>query len=125
VLDLGSGDGKVLRAASRRGAKAVGYELHPLLVGITKLLSRGDKNVAVHWGNFWNVPFPDNTTVVYMFGDGRDIERFTKKIEAEASRLHRQLHVISYGFVLPRHTCIKQLGAHNLYAVRPLHSKKP
>ena len=30
VLDIGSGDGLVLREVSRRGAKAIGYEIHPL-----------------------------------------------------------------------------------------------
>src|SRR5688572_26810155 len=32
VYDLGSGDGRVLIAAARRGAKAVGYEIDPELV---------------------------------------------------------------------------------------------
>ena len=32
LVDIGSGDGVVLRQASQRGARAVGYEIHPLLV---------------------------------------------------------------------------------------------
>jgi SAM-dependent methyltransferase len=124
VLDLGSGDGKVLREVSRRGAKAVGYELHPILVGITKLLSRHDKNVQVKLGNFWHMTFPSNTTVVYLFGDSRDILRMTKKIESEALRLKRELRVLSYGFELPGHTIAKSAGAHNLYVFQPLHYKK-
>lgn len=35
VLDLGSGDGVVLREITKRGAKAVGYELHPFFVGVS------------------------------------------------------------------------------------------
>lgn len=31
LVDLGAGDGRVLREAARRGARAVGYELSPLL----------------------------------------------------------------------------------------------
>ena len=31
LLDIGSGDGVVLRQASKRGARAIGYEIHPLL----------------------------------------------------------------------------------------------
>jgi tRNA G46 methylase TrmB len=30
VLDIGSGDGLVLRAAARRGARAIGYEINTL-----------------------------------------------------------------------------------------------
>lgn len=124
VLDLGSGDGKVLREVSRRGAKGIGYELHPLLVVVTKLLSLHDENVTVRWGNLWRLPFPDDVTVVYLFGDGRDIARMTAKIEAESLRLGRSLDVISYGFSLPGHECIDQAGAHNFYRVAPLQNKK-
>src|SRR5690606_7426314 len=53
LVDIGSGDGKLLRAASARGARAVGYELNPLLVLLTKFLSRGDHRVKVHCQNFW------------------------------------------------------------------------
>ncbi len=35
VVDLGSGDGRLLYAAAQRGAKAVGYEIHPFLIGLT------------------------------------------------------------------------------------------
>lgn len=124
VLDLGSGDGKVLREASRRGAKAVGYELHPGLVAVAKFLSRNDKNVQVKLGNFWHMSFPNDTTVVYLFGDSRDIVRMTKKIEAESVRLKRKLRVLSYGFELPGYAALKKAGAHNLYVIQPLHSKK-
>ena len=53
VLDIGSGDGLVLREASRRGARAVGYEIHPLFVGISRMASFGDEKVRVHWANAW------------------------------------------------------------------------
>src|SRR3989338_7482884 len=39
VYDLGSGDGRVVRAAARRGARAVGIEQSWLLVWWSKLLS--------------------------------------------------------------------------------------
>ena len=42
LVDIGSGDGIVLREASRRGARAIGYELQPLLV----LISRDGRDIA-------------------------------------------------------------------------------
>lgn len=36
VVDLGSGDGRIVMAAADRGAKAVGYEINPILVLIGK-----------------------------------------------------------------------------------------
>ncbi len=120
LVDIGSGDGIVLREASRRGAKAVGYEIHPLLVVIAKNLSRGDKNVSVRLANFWRASLPDSTTVVYVFGDARDISKMFAKIEQEATRLDRSLAFISYGFDLPGKSPIKTVGAHHLYYAKPL-----
>jgi SAM-dependent methyltransferase len=119
VVDLGSGDGVVLREVSRRGAKALGYELNPLLVGLSRHLSRGDANVSVNVGNLWTVTFPNETSVVYIFGESRDIKRLERKIQDEANRLQKMLIVISYGFQLKAHSSVKQAGAHFRYDVVP------
>lgn len=125
VLDLGSGDGIVLREVSRRGARAIGYELSVILVWISKLLSRGDSRVRVELANFFSRPFPDDVTIVYIFGDGRDIKKMTRRIETEAKRLARPIDVVSYGFRLDGHDAVKTHRAHALYTVAPsvaLHS---
>ena len=62
LVDIGSGDGVVLRQASKCGARAVGYEIHPLLVLLSRWLSRGDVRVAVYFANFWRVDLPNDTT---------------------------------------------------------------
>lgn len=40
VVDLGSGDGRLLFAAARKGAIAIGYEINPFLVLLTRLRAR-------------------------------------------------------------------------------------
>ncbi len=120
LVDIGSGDGVVLRAAAERGAHAVGYEIHPILVIISKLLSKGDKNVQVKLANFWRAPLPDNVTVVYTFGDARDIGKMYTRVQHEATRLGRPLAFISYAFDIPGVTAGKTVGAHHLYMVKPL-----
>lgn len=35
VIDLGSGDGRLLIAAARKGARSIGYEINPLLIALT------------------------------------------------------------------------------------------
>lgn len=125
VLDLGAGDGVVLRAATRRGARAVGYELNPLLVLAGYFLNRKYPKARLRLANLWRRPFPDDTTVVYLFGDGRDIARLTRLIESEAARLGRTLSVISYGFTLPGHTPAAETSVHFLYKVKALQSEKP
>lgn len=124
LVDIGSGDGLVLRAAARRGAKAIGYELNPLLVMISRLLSRNMPGIATYVANFWHIRLPHDTTVIYVFAVSRDIGRLTQKITEEATRLGRPLPLISYGCEVPGHTPLKTLGAHSLYEFTPLQASK-
>lgn len=59
LLELGSGDGTVLKMAAERGIRAVGIELNPILVIVSKIRLRkyGDL-VEVHWGDFWATDWP-------------------------------------------------------------------
>lgn len=124
VIDIGSGDGVVLRAAARKGARAIGYELNPALVLISRWLSRRYPNVKVFTANMWRVKFPAETTVVYVFPVSRDIEKLARKIQMEANRLGGPLSVITYGCAIPHMVALRSLGAHDLYTFTPLHSRK-
>lgn len=124
LVDIGSGDGVVLRQAAKRGAHAVGYELNPLLVFVSWLLARGDKKIEAHVADFWRVKFPPDTTVVYTFGDTRDISKMATLVQHEATRLQKPLYFISYGFSVPGETAVKASGAHFLYKFDALQSKK-
>lgn len=120
LVDIGSGDGVVLRLAAARGARAVGYEINPLLVMISRLLSRSSAEVTVHFASFWGAELPAETTVVYVFGDSRDIAKMTRKVQETATRLNRSLYFISYAIAAPGFTPEKQVGAHYLYKLEPL-----
>jgi len=124
LVDLGSGDGRVLREASKRGARAVGVELNPILVILSRWMSRGDKKVSVRLSNLKREPFPDGTTVIYLFATSRDSGPFAKKIEREATRLGRKLYVLSYGFNLPGRKPTKRNNLHLLYEIKPLQPSK-
>lgn len=124
LLDLGSGNGVVLRIAARRGAKAVGYELNPFLVLWSQLLSRGQANVRTVTANFLTKAFPDDATIVYVFGDSRDIRRIERRVQAEATRLGRPLRLLSYGFKLPDTKPLASNGLHHLYRIEPLHRER-
>ncbi len=124
LVDIGSGDGIVLREASKCGARAVGYELNPILVLISRWMSRGDSNVSVHCADFWRVRLPIDTTVVYTFGESRDIAKMARKVAEESTRLNRSLIFISYGFQVPNQDPLRQVGAYHLYEYHPLHIKK-
>ena len=115
LFDAGSGDGIILREASRRGAKAVGYEINPLFWAISKYLSKNYKGVRIKLANFWVEPLPNDTTVVYVFAVSRDGKRVVKKMTAERERLGRPLTVICYGSPLPGVAPAKTYEAYHLY----------
>lgn len=120
VIDVGSGDGIILREASRRGAKAVGYEISPLLVVISKWLSRHDKKVTISMANFWLAKFPKATTAIYAFSVERDARKLTKKIQSESDRLNKPLILICYGSPLPKKPAERTFEAYHLYLFEPL-----
>jgi len=120
LVDAGSGDGIVLRLAAERGARAIGYELNPLLVAVSRYLSRHDKNVAVKLVDFWLMPLPNETTVVYAFTATLYVKKMINKMQDEANRLQRPLRYISYGNVLTGLEADATLGAYYLYTFYPL-----
>lgn len=121
VVDLGSGDGSLLRHAADKGAKAIGYELNPLLVLVSKFLGRRkSKLITTKWGDFWFVKLPPETTLVYVFINGRDMKRLERYLRAHVARSKRPLTIISYSFRLPPSMKVqKTLGPMHLYKLKP------
>ena len=53
LVDMGSGDGVVLKIARQQGARAFGVELNPLLVLLSRWRLRGDAKAMVVCGNLY------------------------------------------------------------------------
>lgn len=124
LVDIGSGDGVVLRAAAERGARAIGVELNPFLAWLSRWLSRRHKGVKVVIADVWRYKLPSQATVVYVFGTGRDIARIARWTEVQLVGRSAPLYVVSYGFELPW-TKLRTSGAHHLYQLAPLQAGKP
>ena len=124
LVDVGSGDGIVLRIASRFGATAVGYEINPMLVLISRLLSWGDHRVSVVFENFWSSELPDETTLVYAFSVTRDEQKLIKLMQKEANRLGRPLKLLCHGSPFHQMEAVDTFEAYSLYAFHPLQVKK-
>jgi hypothetical protein len=124
LVDVGSGDGVVLRVASRFGARAVGYELNPALVAISRILSHGDERVTVHLADFWLTKMPDETTVVYGFMVTRDMPKMVKKMQKESNRLNHTIHFLTYGNEIAGLKPDRTVGGYHRYAFHPLHAGK-
>jgi len=69
VLDLGSGDGRILFAAAKRGATCVGVEINPLLCLYSSWMAKlkGISSVSIERRDFWNVNLSDiDVLTVYL-----------------------------------------------------------
>eukprot|EP00930_Biecheleria_cincta_P034115 TRINITY_DN23599_c0_g1_i1.p1 TRINITY_DN23599_c0_g1~~TRINITY_DN23599_c0_g1_i1.p1 ORF type:complete len:294 (+),score=44.45 TRINITY_DN23599_c0_g1_i1:90-971(+) len=100
LVDFGSGDGRVVKAAADRGMLAVGYELNPYLVLMSRLRLRGiSEDGQIRWGNAWLADFTqaDIVTIYGRPGDGL-MARFAAKCEAE---LPQRSAVVSHFFDVP------------------------
>ncbi len=125
LVDIGSGDGIVLRQAAARGARAIGFEINPILVILSRLLSLHQPGVQTKWRDFWLTPLPVETTVVYVFGESRDIVKMAARVQSEANRLHTTIWLISYAFAVPGLRPTRSFRAHFLYEMNPLQSAQP
>ena len=125
LVDIGSGDGVVLRLAAKQGIKrAVGYELNPILVLLSRWMSRRYTNVQIKLADFWLTSLPSDVTVVYVFGESRDINKMAKKVAREAAKQGRSIAFISYGFIVKDMSPVRTSGSHHLYQFDPLQSKE-
>ena len=114
LVDLGSGDGSVLRAARRYGARAIGYEINPVLVAISRILSWRDHNVQIRLSDYQLIDqLPQEATVVYVFTTRHSIETIGRKMQQWSQ--DRELYLISYGFCLSHRRPVRQRGPMYLY----------
>ncbi len=112
LIDLGSGDGRLLREAARRGARGIGYEINPWLYLVSRIvLWRYRKRVRVHLRDYWLLPLPE-ADVIYVFLIERYMERLDEKLGREIARPTR---VVSYVFSIPRRTPERSLPNAWLY----------
>lgn len=95
LLELGSGDGKVLVAASRAGLNVVGIELNPFLVVLSWLRTRRyRRQVRIIWGDFWRVDWPPCDGVFTFL-----LDRFMPRLDTRMQKVHRPL--VSFAFQIP------------------------
>jgi hypothetical protein len=123
LVDVGSGDGIILRIASNYGAKAIGYEINPVLVAISRLLSFRDPHVKVLMQNLWLAKLPDETTIVYAFAVQRDEKKLRTLLQREANRLGRPLKLLCFGSPFKHMQSVDTFEAYHLYIFQPLQPK--
>jgi SAM-dependent methyltransferase len=119
VVDLGSGDGGVLKAAAERGYAAVGYEINPLLVLLTRWRLRKYHDARVVFGDFRLLQLPDDTRAIYIFSAGAFINSMGEYLKREVGRMGHPVTVVSYGFKLPGEKPVASKGPLYQYRLQP------
>jgi hypothetical protein len=112
LIELGSGDGRFLVAAARRGIKAIGYELNPLLYVVSLFVTfkyRG--KIKIHFLNYWVAKWPE-TDGVYVFLTSKFMDKLNKKLIQTG---YSNLRVVSYAARIPGKKISKSLGPMFLY----------
>lgn len=105
LVDLGSGDGRVLAAAARHRVKAVGYELNPFLAWYSNIkLRQFTPRPEIVLGDFWISKLPEGTAVVFVFLAKPFMTKLDTKLEREALRLGHDITLVSYGMKIPSKT---------------------
>lgn len=115
LLELGSGDGRVVRAAASRGLNVVGIELNPLLILISWVVTwRYRKKVKILWGSYWHVKWPP-ADGIFTFMIARQMPTLDKHIEAWHTK---PLHLASFAFAVPNKRPLKEEKGIFLYTYK-------
>lgn len=98
IYDLGCGDGRVVFAAARRGARATGFEIQPLTYLRAKINQLARYPTAeIRYGNFYRTDLGD-ANIVFCFLVDSVMPRVARFLER---KLTPGCTVVSYGFPLP------------------------
>jgi len=100
LVDLGCGDGRVLREARKRyGVRTIGYEINPIAYLKARLFSIGRSKIKIKRQNFWEADLSGADVVFcYLYPD------VMKKLAAKLkSGLKPGAIVVSSNFPLPQH----------------------
>jgi len=120
LVDIGAGDGRVLVAAAKRGAKIIGYELSPFLwlLAVIALLRNGVKgSVKLRDGFAANM---SDVNVLFLFLMPKTLPNLMKEIK---SKLRPGTRIVTYTFpikdwVADEEKNIEGVGRVYLYRVR-------
>jgi cyclopropane fatty-acyl-phospholipid synthase-like methyltransferase len=85
IIDVGSGDGKIVIALASQGIDAYGIEFNPLLVVWSRYRIRKmklQKHATIYWGDMWRHDFR-KYNVIIIYGIIYIMKRLEKKLRSE------------------------------------------
>ncbi|KAL7879958.1 hypothetical protein SRHO_G00022120 [Serrasalmus rhombeus] len=103
LVDIGSGDGRIVIAAAKQGFHSVGFELNPWLVWYSRYRAWREGvhlHTSFHISNLWKVSFAQYSNVV-IFGVPQMMEQLEAKLQSE---LQTSAKVVACRFPFPTWT---------------------
>jgi ribosomal protein L11 methylase PrmA len=116
ILDMGSGDGKMVILLAKAGYRIDGVELNPWLVYKSRraIEQAGLSNMAfIKWGNLWKFNTANYDTVL-LYAISHIMPKLEKKLTAELSP---GSYIVSNYFVFPNLKPFKQIGRARVYKI--------
>ncbi|HBB37702.1 MAG: hypothetical protein UV82_C0013G0080 [Candidatus Magasanikbacteria bacterium GW2011_GWD2_43_18] len=113
LLDLGSGDGRIVRRVAPLVLEARGIEINPSLVLWSRFMNvlLRKKKIYIHCADFWNYNIAD-VDVLFVYCIDSKMNRLEAKIQKEMKPGSR---VVSNGFIFPAWTPAKEVDGVRLY----------
>jgi len=108
LVDLGSGDGRIVFSAAKNGYQATGYELNPWLVIYSKISARLQNlsaNAVFERRDLWKVDYKNYDNIV-IFGVADMMDELSVKLEEDMKENSR---VIACRFEIPRWTPVEEI----------------
>jgi 16S rRNA A1518/A1519 N6-dimethyltransferase RsmA/KsgA/DIM1 with predicted DNA glycosylase/AP lyase activity len=100
-IELGCGDGRVLKYAAKQGIRGIGYELNPLLYIVARVsLYRYRRLVTIHYGNYWRADWP-KADAIYTFLLDTYMKQLDSRAEQYAKKHQKKVLVVSFAFAIP------------------------
>jgi len=112
LLELGSGDGRILRYAAKKGIRGIGYELNPLLVLYSQLRNwRYRDLISFKCRNYWGVNLP-HCDAIYVFL----LDKYMKKLDTKIIKeVKSPVKLVSHAFRIPNREIIQEKNGLFLY----------
>jgi len=117
MVDIGSGDGRIVIAFAKKGIESYGFEINPLLVWLSRrnIKKAGVEDKAfIHLKDFWKEDF-SKFSLVTMYAIPHIMKRLYKKLKKE---LPKNAQIISSVFKFPNLPYSKNIDTLYLYKLK-------
>jgi tRNA1(Val) A37 N6-methylase TrmN6 len=114
VVELGSGDGRIVIGFAKKGAIVEGFEINPILVYMSRRKIKKENlqsKARIHWKSFWKADFSKYELIV-LFQFQTIMRKLERKIKREAKD---NVKIVSNTWKFPSLKLVKQKGKIRLY----------